>query len=99
MRFLLVLVMAVVAGQMILATTASLERCSVVCADDGPDGRCAPDCADCLCCANGVPSPLAMHTVSVDLARTCERVRIGEHSRVPSRSPADVFHVPKLVLA
>ena len=99
MRLLLILVIALVAGQVALATTASREPCSVACADDGPDGRCAPDCADCLCCVNGVPSPLAVQVVAIDLLYTCEPVRMGEHSRMPFRAPADVFHVPKLVLA
>ena len=74
------------------------EACTTTCPTDGPDGSCAPLCADCFCCPilrsciqpdNGFSSPLA-----------CARAPEPEREPLPlTADPADIFHIPKTQLA
>lgn len=101
MRLWLALALALFLAQALApARGASLEPCVAGCADDGADGRCAPDCSDCACCPHSGSAPLLLPRD----ARHCA-LQLGEPiSRldplvIPSRAPADVFHVPKPALA
>jgi hypothetical protein len=97
MRLCLTLVLALFVAQALVPTTgSSSEPCAAGCADDASDDRCAPDCSDCVCCPHGGSPPLLLPRG----ARQCAlepRASFARRDpvRIPSRAPADVFHVPK----
>ena len=101
MRLCLTLVLALFVAQALVPYAgSSSEPCAAGCADDGSDGRCAPDCSDCTCCAHtGSPPLLVPRGARPGALALRESVPPRDAVRIPSRAPADVFHVPKSSLA
>jgi hypothetical protein len=89
---------AVLATQVLFAVTIAFGApCGDGCPDDGPDGRCPPACVGCPCSPRPAPaaSPLAIVTPP-------DRVRavavVATHAPFEP-APADIFHVPRRLLA
>ena len=51
-RVVVALVLALFMVQALGTASAAPEPCAQQCEDDGPDGQCAPDCEDCVCCVH-----------------------------------------------
>ena len=73
----------------------AFAECVETCPDDGPDGKCAPGCDDCACCARPVTPPL--RDTAIDLLPTVVSLAIGEMVRraPPLPEPRKILHVPK----
>lgn|GEM_PF-5179076 len=78
---------------------AVVELCSTACADEQPDGTCAPACVDCGCCGHSSRSVLAPEGASEPVVRTARCTAAAPDPRPPAAFAADVFHVPKRPLA
>jgi hypothetical protein len=71
--------------------------CALTCTSDGPEGDCAPFCADCICCPalrNGIPLEIA--TPPPAPARLAAGLD-GDHRILPAL-PEEIFHVPRSAL-
>lgn len=70
-----------------------LERCP----DDGPDGRCPPLCMTCPCS----PRPVTVAAKAAIVAPVARGEMLAACvTRTPAEpEPADIFHVPKSLLA
>jgi hypothetical protein len=91
--------LALFLGQALAAPTLAVEVCSATCPDDGPDGTCAPTCADCGCCGHAGRSLFAPQATSKPVAHAARSALAGADLRPPAALPQDVFHVPKPPLA
>ena len=78
---------------------APVAVCSETCSDDGPDGTCAPTCADCGCCSHASRSVIAPQRMSKPVAHAAPCTPASADLRAPAAFPQDVFHVPRLHLA
>jgi hypothetical protein len=67
-----------------------VERCQ----DDGPDGRCAPTCQDCLCCAQPRVYPLGAPAAMVPV-QPVARVAWPALATPASADPGEILRVPK----
>lgn len=98
LRLVAVAMLGMCFGQSTGATAFLIaERCVDTCADDGPDGRCAPLCSDCACCAH--PAPSLVGTIGARLAPPPFRHAVPERPQrglVPP-GPRDIFHVPERI--
>jgi hypothetical protein len=96
LRVVLTLLLALFAVQASTAAVAAAAAvCAETCADDGPDGRCAPTCADCVCCDHGT-RPLAAVAAPADaLAPSLRTLAAGPRLAAPARDPREIFHVPR----
>jgi hypothetical protein len=82
---------AVQAGGLALAVeTACFERCE----DDGPDGNCAPTCADCRCCAQPRVPPTPTSDDLIPPAPVARRSWSPQAAPV-SPDPSEILRVPK----
>jgi hypothetical protein len=100
MRLCLTLVLALFVAQALApAAGTTSEPCAAGCADDASDGRCAPDCSDCACCPHAGSSPLLLpRGARLGALQLGESIPRRDPTRIASRAPADVFHVPKPAL-
>ena len=89
---------AVVASQVVfLLIIAFGAPCGEHCPGDGPDGRCPPACVTCPCSPRPAPSGPAL---VVDAPAACVEIVPGVTVIAPCEpEPADIFHVPKRLLA
>jgi hypothetical protein len=94
LAFLLALALCVAQATPVAATAAP-GPCEVACADDAPDGKCAPICDDCACCDHAA-RPLMVDPEAVEARSTVARSAAPvAPARAPTGEPADVFHVPR----
>jgi len=73
-------------------------ECRAGCADDRPDGRCAPLCTDCSCCFHAQPVTRAATATLTAPARGWAPLR-EFCGALPSPEPNDILHVPISALA
>ena len=80
-----------------LAALCGDPACDEDCPADASGGECAPNCHACSCCS----LPKVMEAAAVAfVAPPAEATSwIGSSERLPSPEPADILHVPKLLLA
>ena len=77
------------------AFAAGGEDCVQSCDDDGPDGRCPPDCGDCVCCAHQPPIAAQTFVLAPPPADHLQMIG-GDADRQPaSADPREVQHIPK----
>ena len=98
MTRVLLFLFAVMQAQVIVSvalvpSTICPERCQ----DDGPDGRCPPACLSCPSSAHPAP-PLPAPLVTVPYVHR-EALPVVANALPPQPEPADIFHVPKRLLA
>ena len=67
------------------------------CPGDLSGGECAPNCHFCSCCS--LPKVAGSTTVALVAPPAHRTSWAGSVSRLPSPEPADILHVPKLLLA
>jgi hypothetical protein len=85
---------------LVASASAEPEQCLASCPDDGEDGACAPECADCDCCAHAAPPPMAAASALSTASPASRTAAPGERCGAAFASPAgDVFHVPRSSLA
>ncbi|MFN8545557.1 MAG: hypothetical protein U0807_15310 [Candidatus Binatia bacterium] len=82
---------------MVSLAIAPTMICPERCADDGPDGRCPPACPSCAPSTHTAALGLACVPVTPAVVR--ERVPSVAILRPTDPEPADIFHVPKCLLA
>jgi hypothetical protein len=94
-RVIVALVLALFMVQALGTASAAPEPCAQQCQDDGPDGQCAPDCEDCVCCVHArvavtgpalTPLPIQVCRHRVVIVETCP----------PEPVSQDIWRVPKL---
>ncbi len=68
--------------------------CAERCQDDGPDGRCAPTCQDCLCCAQVRVYPAGAPTALVP-TQPVARIAWPAQATPASPDPGEILRVPK----
>jgi hypothetical protein len=93
-RVVVALVLALFMVQALGTASAAPEPCAQQCQDDGPDGQCAPDCEDCVCCVHArvaVTGP-ALTSLPIEFCRY--RVAIAE-TCPPEPVSQDIWRVPK----
>ena len=76
-------------------STATPDPCAQQCEDDGPDGQCAPNCEDCVCCAH---TRVAVTGRATDPLPIAVRIATGWRGSRPARPEAeaeDILRVPK----
>lgn len=80
-----------------VATVAFGSPCFEHCADDGPDGRCPPMCATCLCVPQAAPTkaPVAVGPLTIVPSALAVVSALGPDAP----ESCDIFHVPKSLLA
>jgi hypothetical protein len=71
--------------------TTCYERC----ADDGPDGECAPTCADCLCCAQPRAPAAAPRIAGLVPPPAVTRPSFAVQAEPAAPDPAEILRVPK----
>jgi hypothetical protein len=93
--FAILLTLAAVARVASAPFVVAFAECVETCPDDGPDGKCAPGCDDCACCARPVTPP--PRDARVELLPTVAAVAIADPVRKtpPSPEPRKILHVPK----
>jgi hypothetical protein len=94
----LALLFASVGGTGSLPTVASGDGCAQNCQDDDERGQCAPDCADCLCCAHARPVMLARSATLLQSLPGSVPIE-HEEQTPPFVDAGDILHVPILALA
>ena len=74
------------------------DSCSQGCSDDDSNGRCPPDCADCICCPHLQPVAI---TTDVRPDPVTLPTRIPQRPIAIPASPAadEILHVPIAVFA
>ena len=93
-RVVVALVLALFMVQALGTASAAPEPCAQQCQDDGPDGQCAPDCADCVCCVHArvaVTGPV-LTALPIEVRRY--RVAVVE-TGPPDAVSQDIWRVPK----
>jgi hypothetical protein len=95
---LLRLFAALVLGLFVLqaagVSAAGARICVEQCQDDGPDGQCAPDCEDCVCCAHTRGTVTALAAVLLPAEGRTRRILRAEASP-PESEAKDILHIPK----
>jgi hypothetical protein len=92
----LVIVFAILQSAGVL--TYATVQCVETCPDDGPDGQCAPTCADCSCC---VRPPGDVPALLVAAARPGSPSRPGYFvsvTHLASADPHEILHVPRTLV-
>ena len=67
------------------------------CPGDLSGGECAPNCHFCSCCS--LPKVAGSTTAALVAPQAHGMPWIGQMNRLPSPEPADILHVPKILLA
>ena len=80
------------------ASAASPSHCTQPCPDDDDEGTCPPNCTFCICCAHMPPITVVRTGLLVRVPATPVQFHVTE-SIPSSAEPADILHVPKLLLA
>jgi len=96
--FLLLTLLLLGAAHVAELSGLSEERCTEACADDDAQGRCAPECQDCTCCAHQ-PAPV-LSAPGTALGAPVAR----PHTEAPATSPRTAHarkipHIPRRALA
>jgi hypothetical protein len=93
-RVVVALVLALFMVQALGTASAAPEPCAQQCEDDGPDGQCAPDCEDCVCCVHArvAVTGRALTPLPIEVCRY--RAAIIE-SCPPEPVCQDIWRVPK----
>lgn len=74
------------------------EQCVQGCDDDTPDGKCPPDCGDCVCCAHQAPLVAETFTLVAPSSDRARRFHSDRNEAPASADPREVQHVPKSLL-
>jgi hypothetical protein len=99
-RLTVAILVALLLGQALASPTLALvEVCTATCPDDGPDGTCAPTCADCGCCGHASRNLIADRGTSKPVPDAARCTLSGADLHPRAAFPQDVFHVPRLHLA
>jgi len=80
-----------------LAGLCAETACDEPCPADASGGQCSPNCHDCSCCSLPKVTPSIAVALIAPAAR--ESSWVGPIDRLTSPEPADILHVPKLLLA
>jgi len=91
---LLTLVTCQVSGVAALCDEAA---CDDGCPTDASGGQCPPNCHDCSCCSIPQVTGPTLAALAAPPARHVSWIRPID--RLPSPEPADILHVPRLLLA
>jgi hypothetical protein len=90
------ILLALLLGQAVAAPAfAVAEVCAEACANDGADGRCAPNCDDCACCTHAARPIGAVPESSGAPACGTMSLAAEPGGNAPGGAPRDVFHVPR----
>jgi len=93
-RILAAVILALFVAQTAGLSLAASVTCVQTCEDDGPDGQCAPSCADCVCCAHSRYT--AALPASAPILANVNASRSWPSDTPPADSdPQDIMHVPK----
>ena len=84
---------------LVLLQGIAFAGCAESCADEASGAPCAAACIDCLCCAHAARAQVAEVGIRIPHPPTARSGAAEEPSTALGRDPADVFHVPKSVLA
>lgn len=95
---LIALLLVSVGGTGYLPTVAAGDVCTQSCQDDDERGQCAPDCADCTCCAHARPVMLARAAIPLPSLPAPVLIEHEEHEPL-SVDLGDILHVPIVALA
>lgn len=93
-RVVVALLLAVFMVQAVGGSTASAGPCAQQCEDDGPDGQCAPNCEDCVCCVHARVAVTGLASALLPIAVRTYRVARAETSP-PQAEAEDILRVPK----
>ena len=74
------------------------EPCSDGCPEDGPDGKCPPNCPECACCPHAGPVVVSAEVVAADPAPRAAAPEL-ELSAPAAPEPRDILHDPRAALA
>lgn len=80
-----------------LAALCGDGPCDESCPTDVSGGRCPPNCHDCSCCS--LPKGAATGVVALVSPPAHATYWITSSDRPAAPEPADILHVPKLVVA
>ena len=97
LRIVFVLAGAVLAFDGAHALVAQGE-CVQSCEDDGPDGTCPPDCADCSCCAHQTPLVAHSFTLTPSSEPKVSCASFDGDELPASADPRELQHIPKSLL-
>jgi hypothetical protein len=97
-RIVVALVLALFMVQALATTSAAPEPCAQSCEDDGPDGQCAPDCEDCVCCVHARVAVAGRPVASPPVEARRYRLALTEGGP-PETEAQDILRVPKLFAA
>jgi hypothetical protein len=80
------------------AFAAAGDDCMQGCDDDGPDGTCPPNCADCVCCAHQSPLVADTFTLAPPALHRGQRFALVAVDEPASVDPRELQHIPKSLL-
>jgi hypothetical protein len=77
---------------------ATIGDCMQDCDDDGPDGRCPPNCADCVCCTHQSPLVVDTFTLAPPALHHGQRFALDAVDEPASADPRELQHIPKSLI-
>ena len=93
-RVVVALVLALFMVQARGTASAAAESCAQQCEDDGPDGQCAPDCEDCVCCVHARVA-VAGRPVAAPPVQARRYLVTPAEASPPETEAQDILRVPK----